>query len=298
MIKLKTLLLSIINEASNSQLTDLIGKTVENYTGLNWYDKQNKKNIVRNAKIVGFIGNSLFNAKLQDSELNRIYDIEIDPDSYVSYPDFEGHKKGAYFGTDQVENRWWVYAIDKNPDWTRCSINQTTDPVFEIHPYQQKNATKKGKETANLVVTLLDQIRKAIKVLPTEIKNMSAQSPDTMYVWDNDKAKKSDSMLLPYADDAIQSAVRDLKNEDGEFPGKSKLNVQIVNMDKDASGANVPELGSAPTHLSMNQIKQLVIKTQQLVQSLPEYVYFSDDTTELIDSLANEVTSTVNTSMN
>ena len=294
MIKLKALLLSIINESTNNQ----IGQSAENYSGLNWYDKQNKNNIIRTAKIIGFNGNNIFNAKLQDLDLNRTYDIEIDTSTYRDYPSSKGHQYGAYDGTDQIGNTWNIYAIDKNPSWKDAYITQTTDPLFQIQAYKPINATKKGKETANLVVKLLDQIRKAIKVLPDEIKKMSAQPASAMYVWDNGKQKKSDSVLLPYMDDAIQSAVRDLKNEDGEFPGRSKLTVQIVKMDRDATGAEVPELDAAPAHLSINQIHQLIIKTQQLIKSIPEHVYFSDDTTELIDSVANEITSIVSTSMN
>ena len=115
MIKLKALLLSIINESTNNQ----IGQSAENYSGLNWYDKQNKNNIIRTAKIIGFNGNNIFNAKLQDLDLNRTYDIEIDTSTYRDYPSSKGHQYGAYDGTDQIGNTWNIYAIDKNPNVTR-----------------------------------------------------------------------------------------------------------------------------------------------------------------------------------
>lgn len=302
------------NTETSSFIQNLIGKIRSNYTRIDSLQIQNKKNVVRNFKIIGFVNNNPWIAQLKDEALNRTYVVEIDPNIPLKGGGYFAELANDYTGTDQMGNIWLVQRNKEAgglPYWDYAKLETSTDPIYTVYPFVEKPATKKGKETANLVVELLDQIRKAIKILPNQIKNMSAQAPGTLSVFTPGVSKLSaaqlftgggqksvESMLMPLVDDALRSAVDDLKNEEGNFPGKSKLTVQIVKMEKDEEGWEVPVLAKSTTQLSINQIKQLLDRTQQLVNSLDEYVYFSDDTTEIIDNLATEINSIVNISMN
>lgn len=306
MIKLKRILLG---EALTDYHKDLIGKTVNNYTGLNWYQQQNKSNIVRSAQIIGFVDE--YTMKLKDPDLNRVYEIEIDPDTRKDFGSLGG---GHLYGSDQIENKWVIpYHEVQTPFWQHAYIYDTSDPVLMPKAYD-KTADKKFKtykKSANLVIELLDQIRKAILLLPGAIRNISSISSDHMYVLNKNKLKsdepfdldalqkameKVESMLLPYIEDALRSAVADLKNEDNDE--EDILTVNISGYEKDNQGWDVPILAGDGKALSIFQIKQLVDKMYKLKQTLPEGEIFSDDTSDLIDDINREISTIVNVSMN
>ena len=301
MIKLKRILFGgILNEALTDSQKDLIGKTVNNYTGLDWYQQQNKSNIVRSAQIIGFIDE--YTMKLKDSDLNRVYEIEINPDAREDF----GSLGGKFLGTDQIGNKWIVqYHEVQTPLWKHVYIYDTTDPVLMPKAYD-KNTDKKFKtykKSANLVIELLDQIRKAILLLPGAMRNISSTSSDHMYVLNKNKlnsdeeaVEKVESMLLPYIEDALRSAVADLKNEDND--DEDILTVNISGYEKDNQGWDVPVLAGDGKALSIFQIKQLVDKMYKLKQTLPEGEIFSDDTSDLIDDINREISTIINVSMN
>jgi hypothetical protein len=311
MIKLKHILSNFLNEALTDYQQNLIGTTVDNYTGLNWYQRQNRSNTIRSAQIIGFLDK--YTMKLKDLNLNRVYVIEIDPETHKDF--LPVSPRGTFVGKDQIGNTWRVYsdASTQTPDWKSSSIENTNDPLLQIKTYD-KYADKKFKtykKSANLVIELLDQIRKAILLLPSTMRNVSSVPKDYMYVLnknklksgepfdldDLDKAKeKVESLLLPYIEDALRSSVSDLKNEDNE--DEDILTVNIASYEKDNEGWDIPILAGTGKPLSVFQIKQLVDKMYNLNKTLPAGEIFSDDTSDLIDDINREISNIVNVTMN
>jgi hypothetical protein len=251
--------------------------------------------------------------KLKDLNLNRVYVIEIDPETHKDF--LPVSPRGTFVGKDQIGNTWRVYsdASTQTPDWKSSSIENTNDPLLQIKTYD-KYADKKFKtykKSANLVIELLDQIRKAILLLPSTMRNVSSVPKDYMYVLnknklksgepfdldDLDKAKeKVESLLLPYIEDALRSSVSDLKNEDNE--DEDILTVNIASYEKDNEGWDIPILAGTGKPLSVFQIKQLVDKMYNLNKTLPAGEIFSDDTSDLIDDINREISNIVNVTMN